>query len=77
MEYKGYNIVNDPEFMSKRIEPIGRGSVHLSLRGRFTSEGIAKKVIDAYELTKPTEVESVEEEPAIGKKRISRRSKQV
>ncbi len=77
MEYKGYSIVNDPEFMSKRIEPIGRGSVHLSLRGRFTSEGIAKKAIDVYELNKPTEVESPKEEPVVGKKHVRRRSKQI
>lgn len=48
-EYRGYNITRDKEYMAKRIEAIGRGSVHLSLRGMYTTEEAAKKAINRYE----------------------------
>ena len=48
MEYRGYNIVTDSNMM-KKIEAIGRGSVHLSLRGHYTTERYAMKQIDVHE----------------------------
>lgn len=72
MEYRGYNIVTDSFF--KKIEPIGRGSVHMSLRGMFTSEGVAKKAIDSYEGQFQKEVEPEKEVVSV-KKNFSRRSK--
>lgn len=47
-EYRGYKIVTDPTLM-KKIEAVGRGSVHLSLRGLYTTERYAQKQIDIYE----------------------------
>lgn len=52
MEYSGYNIVNDLESPLKRIEAIGRGSVHLCLRGYYTSIKEAKKSIDLFLIEK-------------------------
>lgn len=50
LEHRGYHINTDPTYPTmKKVEAIGRGSVHLSLRGLFTSLKIAKDTIDAYE----------------------------
>jgi len=49
MEYRGYNIVADETARMKKVEAIGRGSVHLSLRGLFTSEKMAKHAINIHE----------------------------
>ena len=47
-EYKGYNIVsaegNEGRF--KRIKPIGKGSIPVSLLGLYTTALEAKKAID-------------------------------
>lgn len=47
-EYKGYQIVNDGTFGHKQIKPIGKGSVHLTLRGTYTTFGFAQRAIDLY-----------------------------
>lgn len=49
IEYRGYQIVTDNTNMMKEIKAIGRGSVHLSLRGHYTTEKYAMKSIDVYE----------------------------
>jgi hypothetical protein len=48
VEYNGYKIVNDDTFGYKEIKPLGRGSIHLSLRGKFTTEKVARQAIDNY-----------------------------
>lgn len=48
VEYNGYKIVNDGTYGYKEIKPIGRGSIHLSLRGKFTTERVARQAIDNY-----------------------------
>lgn len=48
-EYRGYEIVTDTSNMMKEIKAIGRGSVHKSLRGYYTTEKYAMKNIDVYE----------------------------
>lgn len=48
LEYKGYQIVSDGTYGYKEIKPMGKGSVHLSLRGKFTNERIAKVAIDTH-----------------------------
>ena len=48
MEYKGYKIEGDGTFGYSEIKPIGKGSVHLSLRGSYTTPTFAMKHIDAY-----------------------------
>lgn len=51
-EYRGYLIVGDGTFGYKEIKPAGKGSVHLSLRGVYTTAAFAVKAIDQYEDTK-------------------------
>lgn len=51
-EYKGYNIENDGSFGYKSIKPIGKGSVHLGLRGSYTTELAARRAIDYHLDTK-------------------------
>jgi hypothetical protein len=48
-EYRGYLIVGDGTFGYKQIKPVGKGSVHLSLRGDYTTAAFARKAIDYYE----------------------------
>lgn len=48
LEHRGYAIVNDVASPLKRVEAIGRGSVHLSLRGYYTSLKEAMKAIDLF-----------------------------
>lgn len=48
MEYKGYKIVHDGSYGHKLIKPIGKGSVHKSLLGSYTTSVFATKQIDAY-----------------------------
>ena len=56
MEYRGYNIVSDPDLPTmSRVEAIGRGSVHLSLRGFYTTAKSARDAIDSYETRKEEE----------------------
>lgn len=54
MEYKGYKIARQANMMGYEISHVGRGSLHNSLKGVFTSVEIAKMFIDSY---KPNEVE--------------------
>lgn len=53
MEYRGYSIENIGTFAMKEIKAIGRGSVHMSLRGNYTDSKTAMKAIDLYEDNKP------------------------
>jgi hypothetical protein len=48
MEYKNYLIESDRSFGYKFIKPIGKGSIHMSLRGFYTSQNEAMKAIDIY-----------------------------
>lgn len=48
MEYKGYKIEAEGNYMMKVIKPIGKGSVHKNLRGSFTTDVFAMKQIDAH-----------------------------
>lgn len=52
LEYKGYQIVGDGTFGNYLIKQSGKGSVHLSLRGTYTSTGVAKRSIDQHESSK-------------------------
>jgi len=49
MEYRGYDIKQHENYAMMEIKAIGRGSVHKSLRGMYTSAGEAVKAIDAFE----------------------------
>lgn len=48
MEYKGYSIEHDGTFGYKQIKAIGKGSVHLELRGAYTKPSEAFKAIDRF-----------------------------
>lgn len=48
LEYNGYKITSGPDARLKKVEAIGRGSVHLSLRGFYTSTKEAQKAIDFH-----------------------------
>lgn len=48
IEYKGYLIEADGTFGQKSIKPVGKGSVHMSLRGSYTSVPFAQRAIDLY-----------------------------
>lgn len=49
IEYRGYYIKTDPLYpRMTKIEMIGRGSIHLSLRGHYTSQLTAMKAIDSH-----------------------------
>jgi len=52
LEYNGYYIENDGTYGQKLIKPVGKGSVHLSLRGSYTTVAFAKRAIDVYLSTK-------------------------
>ncbi len=57
MDYLQYKIISDENFPTmKRVVPVGKGSVHMSLRGLFTGIREAVKSIDSYE-NKRKEVE--------------------
>lgn len=47
-EYKDHLIVPDGQYGYKEIKPVGKGSVHLSLRGKYTTEREAARAIDFY-----------------------------
>lgn len=47
-EYREHMIVGDKTFGYKEIKPVGKGSVHLTLRGKFTTEAVARRAIDTY-----------------------------
>ena len=54
LEYKGYGIVGDGTFGYKEIKPIGKGSVHLELRGqKFTNSKQAELAIDSFLAKQP------------------------
>jgi hypothetical protein len=52
IEYKGYMIEGDGTFGMKRIKPIGKGSVNMSLRDSYTTYEFAKQAIDTFEAEK-------------------------
>lgn len=47
-EYRGYAIEGDGTYGQKVIKPIGKGSVHLNLRGSYTTVAFAKRAIDVF-----------------------------
>jgi hypothetical protein len=47
VEYGGYKIQHDGTFGMYTIKPQSKGSVPKELKGRFTSYGAAKLIIDA------------------------------
>lgn len=47
-EYRDHLIAGDNTYGYKEIRPVGKGSVHLSLRGKYTTESAARKAIDFY-----------------------------
>lgn len=51
-EYKGYKVESRTTDCMKVIKSDGKGSVHMSLRGMYTSTAEAHKAIDFYEKTK-------------------------
>jgi hypothetical protein len=46
--YKDYRIVGDGTYGYKEIKPVAKGSVHQSLRGKYTTAVKAQKDIDTY-----------------------------
>ena len=48
MEYKGYSVEGDGTFGYKKIKPVGKGSVHLALRGSYTTPKEACDAIDRF-----------------------------
>lgn len=71
-QYKGYTIRPCDSLIGYEIEYIGRGSLHLSLRGLFTDKSIARKSIDKYEKRK--EDVNGENLQRSGSKQIQRRT---
>lgn len=51
-EYKGYKIQHDGTYGMYTIKPLGKGSVPKELKGRYTSTGAAKAMIDAASKTR-------------------------
>jgi len=51
MEHKGYNI-SAASFGLYEVKPVGRGSVHKSLRGKYTTPTSAQYAIDSFENSK-------------------------
>lgn len=47
-EYNGFKIVGDGTYGYKEIKALGRGSINLSLRGKFTTEKVARQAIDQH-----------------------------
>lgn len=47
-EYRDHLIVGDKTFGYKEIKPAGKGSVHLTLRGKYTTSTHARRAIDTY-----------------------------
>lgn len=47
-EYREHLIVGDKTYGYKEVKPVGKGSVHLSLRGKYTTSVQAKRAIDNY-----------------------------
>jgi hypothetical protein len=52
IEHRGYQIVGDGTYGYKEIKAMGKGSVHLSLRGAYTTSFMAKRAIDLHEDSK-------------------------
>lgn len=48
MDYNGFKIVGDGTYGYKEVKQIGRGAVPLSLRGKFTTEKVARQAIDQH-----------------------------
>jgi len=53
IEYEGYKVVGDGAYGFKEIKAIGKGSVHLSLRGKYTGTNQAKRAIDFFLASQP------------------------
>ena len=66
-----YQIVSGPMTNDHRIENVGRGSVHKSLRGSYCSRKDALAAIKRHEEGK------VKKEKKVGKTKYSRRAKHV
>ena len=47
-EYRDHLIVGDKTYGYKEIKPVGKGSVHLTLRGKYTNSSHARRAIDNY-----------------------------
>lgn len=47
-EYRDHLIVGDKTYGYKEIKPVGKGSVHLTLRGKYTNAVHARRAIDNY-----------------------------
>lgn len=48
MEYCGYKLEREPNYFMVEIKAIGRGSVHMALRGYFQTYKDAMKAIDQF-----------------------------
>lgn len=48
MQYKNYKLEGDGTFGYTMIKPVGKGSVPVPLRGRYTSSLPAQNAIDRY-----------------------------
>lgn len=74
-EYKGYRILSIPNLIGYELQHIGRGSIHNSISGHFTSVKIAKDSIDNYLKTKEGKEDvDVENNTDSGDQQIQRRS---
>lgn len=47
-EYKDHLISGDGTYGYKEIKPVGKGSVHMTLRGKYTTAAQAMRAIDLY-----------------------------
>lgn len=74
-EHKGYRIKPIVNLVGYELQHIGRGSIHSSLSGYFTSVDVARKAIDTYLLTKEGKEDvDGEIEASGGSKQIQRRT---
>ena len=49
MEYRNYKLEREPNYFMVEVKAIGRGSVHMSLRGYYQTFKDAMKAVDYYE----------------------------
>jgi len=69
--YRGYIIKASPSLISYEIAYDGKGSLHKSLIGSYTSKHVARQFIDSY--LKGKEEVDVEDNPVSGSEQIQRR----
>lgn len=66
MDYKGFNILREKDYPVLSIHSIGPGTLPKALQGVFTSDRVAKTIIDGYVAQRDAEPVVVIVEPKKG-----------